>query len=392
MTSPFFVDPLNDQGGNLAGLGNMVGEAAKRKTEMAKAQQSQQEVMDAFDSGDPRRMAEVSMKFPEVSENFNDGLQLGEERQKEAATGFQRTLMLMDPTDQQGIEQAFAQRVKDINDAGGNPENTIASYNAYVEDPEAFLAENEMVFAGRAPEEYKVFTESLEPGESKNVQRSVEIPGQGFTLVHEDGTLGWQPYDATTAAAYAASQEEAVKQARTVAEETTAAEGVVRARQAMEDSVNTGAFKARESLPRITRMAQLADIAQTGFGAETITKAKLLFGWDVADEEEFMALANAEILSAANNLSGALSERENEYLEAVGPGIGKSQEGNARIIRNLAVLANNAIERQGAWRAHRESDLPTSEFAFIGNDFEGTILPVDKSEMTTQELLDSLNN
>jgi len=390
MPSPFFVDPMNNQGANLAGIGNIIGAGAEKRKAMEQQQIAENEVMEAFNSQDPNQIAAVSMKYPEVSENFNSGLQLGDEMQQEAATDFQRTLMLL-PEEQR--LQAFDDRIAEITARGGDPANTLAAKEDYMADAEGFMLENEMVFAAREGDQYEIFKKSL-AGETPtgNVQRSVEIPGKGFNLVYEDGSVIWKPYEADQAAAYAASQEEAVEQARTVAEETAAAEGVVRSRQAMEDTVNTGAFKARENMPRITRMMQLAEVADTGAFGDLQTAVKRIFDLDVADEEEFMALANQEILAAADSLSGALSERENEYLEAVGPSIGKSREGNMRIIRNLAVIANNAIQRQNAWKEHRAKDLPTSEFQYIGNDFNGTVLPVNRADLTTEELLKSLTD
>ena len=51
MPSPFFVDAQNDYGQPLAGLGNMIGEAAKQKKALALQQQQKDNLMLAMQSG-----------------------------------------------------------------------------------------------------------------------------------------------------------------------------------------------------------------------------------------------------------------------------------------------------------------------------------------------------
>ena len=153
------------------------------------------------------------------------------------------------------------------------------------------------------------------------------------------------------------------------------------ARQALVNTVNNGALAARESMPRIRRLEELADIANTGFAGDWRVRANRALGRDVAKEEEFMALSNQEILAAADSLKGALSDRENEYLEAVGPGIGKSPEGNARIINNIAVIAQNAIDRQAYLKQWNEDGKDPSEFYFMGKPFNDTAETIEEGTL-----------
>lgn len=220
---------------------------------------------------------------------------------------------------------------------------------------------------------------------SKNVQRSVEVPGQGFNKVYEDGSTEFSPYSVEQATAYAKSQEMEIEHAENQINAETASRMQAEARQALRNTVNEGALAAREAMPRLDRMLELADIASTGTFGEIRTDVARIFGRAVEDEEEFMALANQEILAAASALKGALSDRENAYLEAVGPGIGKSREGNKRIISNIMTIANNAIARQRALRDFRGDP---SEFYFEGQAFndtsesieDGTIIENDAGE------------
>lgn len=197
----------------------------------------------------------------------------------------------------------------------------------------------------------------------ENVQRSIEVPGKGINLIYEDGTIDFKPYSVEAIQAYQKSLERDVLQAGAEAEAKAASTRLVKSRADLRDKINIAAFRAEEQKPRLDKLLELSKVAQTGTFGEKKVAFKRLFGVDVADEEVFMAESNRVILDAADALKGALSDRENEYLEAVGPGIGKSMEGNIRIIQNIISMNNNAIARKNAFREFKGTP---SEFSFVG--------------------------
>lgn len=206
--------------------------------------------------------------------------------------------------------------------------------------------------------------------EGDPVQRSVEVPGEGTKLVRKSGKIEFKPASLEGRQAYIRSQEQAIEQATDKAGKVEAVKLQAKAKQSLKNEINTAAFAAREQLPRINNLEKLSAIAETGTLARKQMEMKRAFGVDVSTEEEFMAESNRVILDAASALKGALSDRENEYLEAVGPGIGKSQEGNLKIIRNLKIITENAIARQNALK---NFDGDPVDFNFQGKSFDSTI-------------------
>ena len=72
---------------------------------------------------------------------------------------------------------------------------------------------------------------------------------------------------------------------------------------------------------------------KTGFGRETIMKARRVLGKDVANEEQFGSLVGNEAMKNIALTKGAISDREMEYFKTVlSPNMGKTTEGNKRII------------------------------------------------------------
>ena len=78
MPSPFFVDAQNDYGQPLAGLGNMIGEAAKQKKALALQQQQKDNLMKAMQSGNTDMIMRASMDAPELAEEIRAGYEFAE--------------------------------------------------------------------------------------------------------------------------------------------------------------------------------------------------------------------------------------------------------------------------------------------------------------------------
>lgn len=72
---------------------------------------------------------------------------------------------------------------------------------------------------------------------------------------------------------------------------------------------------------------------KTGFGRETIMKARRVLGRDVANEEQFGSLVGNEAMKNIALTKGAISDREMEYFKTVlSPNMGKTTEGNKKIL------------------------------------------------------------
>ena len=386
----FYIEPAGKISQGLSGLGsilNQVGE--KRQARELQEQQIQQLNMgkefaiQAMRSGDPAKMREVAVNYPEYMTQVMDAAEAQTGIDAQTNIDFTRQMLSSPPEE---VVQLYQDRIQGLRDRGRDSSDSERSMQEYVMNPEQKILESRMAYAGMDPEGSELLESTEVFGRPlKNVQRSVPVPGEGFNLMYEDGTSEFRPYSVEQAQAWDDSQAAALTQAERMAGASATGAAEATARQALVNTVNGGALAARESMPRIRRLEELADIANTGFAGDWRVRANRALGRDVAEEEEFMALSNQEILAAADSLKGALSDRENEYLEAVGPGIGKSREGNARIINNIAVIAQNAIDRQAYLKQWNEDGKDPSEFYFEGKPFNDTAETIEEGTLIEYE-------
>tara|TARA_R110000803_G_scaffold166755_1_gene230008 strand:- start:1516 stop:2766 length:1251 start_codon:yes stop_codon:yes gene_type:complete len=158
---------MNDQGANLAGIGNLVGAAAEKKKALQMQRNSETEIVEAFNSGDPTQIASVSMRNPKLAEDYAKGLGIGDDIAMQQATDTMRTV-LVDP---ENAEAIYETRIAELTAEGRDPSNTVAALEDYREDKEGHLQEVAMTFAGMAPEEYSAFNEMQAEAPTELVQR-----------------------------------------------------------------------------------------------------------------------------------------------------------------------------------------------------------------------------
>ena len=344
----------------LADVGQMLGAGERRRTEA--------DLAGSAYMGDQRAMQQLMRTNPQL------GIQIQNKKRQEK---------------QQKLQQQTAKR--DIYTENRELMDGIFKEAAKIEDFEQAKAyiqrrfdENEPILgdmgdsAAFTPEVHTQIKAVYGEGDEEDpVQRSVDIPGEGTKIIRKSGEVEFKPASVEGRQAFIRSQETEVKQAATKAEKVEAAKLSSKAKQELKNEVNKAAFAAREQMPRIENLEELASIADTGTFGELRTSFKRAFGVDIANEEEFMAESNRVILDAAASLKGALSDRENEYLEAVGPGIGKSREGNLRIIKNLKIITQNSIDRQKALKEFKGDPV---DFNFQGKSFSAVTVTEPTSE------------
>jgi hypothetical protein len=108
--------------------------------------------------------------------------------------------------------------------------------------------------------------------------------------------------------------------------------------------------KAQDSaqkLPTLQAALNLlnSDAVKTGTFANYVVDAKRFFEQDVANEEQFNSLVGNLAMEAIDLTKGAISDKEMKYFtEVLAPNIGKSKEGNKKIIEFKIEAAKRDIE------------------------------------------------
>lgn len=168
--NPFYVDPGNDLSQGLSGLSNTFAnireenrraallqeEREARARAQARFEEASTAAQQAFETGDPSQIAQVSLQYPEVAEALKVSAGLQTDLQNQAALGFTRALALAAPEDRPAL---YERRIKEIRDRGGDPSHTEQSYQDYLANPEAETRAVISYWAGIDPKGYQAFAD-----------------------------------------------------------------------------------------------------------------------------------------------------------------------------------------------------------------------------------------
>lgn len=153
MTNPFYTgqpQALQALGGVFNTIAQQNAEEEAQQQQQAQQTQMQQELTEAFKSGDPNAIAEMSFKYPQMAKLMDNQLKFKSEATKQnALDSLRRVNSGEDP------EKVFHERISKVVDEGGDPSHTIAELEAYRKDPDGWLKQSERAFAMMDPEGFK---------------------------------------------------------------------------------------------------------------------------------------------------------------------------------------------------------------------------------------------
>ena len=175
MASPadFYVQPGNDLSQSLSGLSGTLGQMREEKARQAERQrlidaeaEKEKRIQERFtaaktaaqaalQSGDPGKMAEVTLEFPEIGQGLSQAFGIVDDEKKRKASGFARELV----TNPQQADQIYRSRIEEIQARGGNPADTIRSYEAFKQNPEGELKNLQFMWAAMDKDSYGAFSD-----------------------------------------------------------------------------------------------------------------------------------------------------------------------------------------------------------------------------------------
>ena len=170
-----------------------------------------------------------------------------------------------------------------------------------------------------------------------------------------------------------------------IQKEVTGAQKEAESQEArIQDIIDKG-YSAAETTPILRRSLELMKGIKTGGFAGVKLKAKQYFGVQGADEAELSTnLARAAIAKLRQNLGAQFTERENKMLQRIEAGIGKSTQGNIRILEQSLTVANNSAKR-AIRRARARGDKETvDEIEALMN--ESLAPPAETPPAETQQI------
>ena len=429
----FYVHPGGDFGPGLMGLAESLGQAGEireKREEKEKVEAMKKGALEAYQSGDPKKMREFMIQNPEMAKSFDQALNAtipgdSAKAYKEAlfsvSTDFTQAPQILENLRSQfakdGIdpqEQAKLDNFQDI--LAKNPDEA----QKQVESEFAMLADDEMwkryqdIKKGRGPgketttklKEYNFAKGQGYKGSylefQKETDRATKQQKTGAFLVRNekgDIEIAAGSYDPSTGklkttTAPLAGYDVVSKLGETGAEETTRKIGqrrgetqVAGEEKRASELIDRGLLAA-ESTAVVRRAIELLETVKTG-GIDSIRfAAKRFFGVEGADEGELSNSLGKAVLSQLRETFGAqFTESEGKRLERIEAGFSKSPENNKRLLAQVLRIANRTAARARKV-AKKRGDVDTVQDIDDLLSFELTVEEKEKpaSEMTTEEL------
>lgn len=169
----------NAQRANAMGqLGSDIGGAIQANRQQKAQQQAQQEISQAFQSNDPNKIAQVSIKYPQMSKSIRDSLKFKDEVTEKnfLDTNFK---ILSDPAN---TEKYLTERAQFIESTGGDNRETLARLEMYKQNPDQFLKTTEGITAATSPDRYTSYKSTKPQEMTPYQQQQVDIAKQELAL------------------------------------------------------------------------------------------------------------------------------------------------------------------------------------------------------------------
>jgi len=403
--NPFAIDvstPAVQQG--LQGLGQVFGQIGqqRREDEVKAASQkrfesAQRDIMAAYQSGDPNKMAEVSIKYPEFQKVTEQAFGYANEQTKATSRSVYSQLL----SNPDNAEQILINGIAQVEEQGGNPAYLRRGLEAVRQNPEA--GAQAAIFEGSAlfPDVHKAYTNQQKAqadlaGKPASVQSSDILPDGTTIQVLKDGsTRVTGPEGRTLKGKDAAA---AVKAARKFGTEVSVEGARGRAQAGVDPSAEKDARKAaisvgketfksikpiRKSISNIDKAISAIDQgANTGVIASrlpSITAASIeldnlrgQLGLDVVGETTFGALSEGELQLALDvALPETLDEAElKDFLI-------RKRDAQKKVLKEMESAARFLSSGKGTISAYiekLEAEKPAPQVNRIRFDAQGNII------------------
>ena len=156
--NPFYVEPTVGASAakGLAGIGDILEKRRTEEKALAQKQAGQSAVLEALNSGDPAKMREAVVQYPEMQAQLEAGFGYTNEATKPIAQGAYARV-LSDPAN---AARHLEEGIAEVQRLGGKPTNMMRDLQAFQQDPEAAFKQVELGVAATAPEIHKAYMDS----------------------------------------------------------------------------------------------------------------------------------------------------------------------------------------------------------------------------------------
>lgn len=131
MARPNYIGPTPVSGAMLAGIGQLGSDYREKN----KKEVMDKEILEAAQSNNPEKMAEVSIKYPEMGKQIKEAFGiLNPDTEKAATSAYQQAYVNPD-----NAEKYLEQGIAEVKGKGGTPTNMMRDLDLYRQNPEAAI-------------------------------------------------------------------------------------------------------------------------------------------------------------------------------------------------------------------------------------------------------------
>jgi hypothetical protein len=371
--NPFYVDPMADYSRGLAGLTQSVKQVGEKKRadeikekSEARYNSAKNAFQEAAKSGDPEKIADVTLEYPELSKAFLVSQGIRDKGRADEASSFMTTILTASEEDRPAL---YKERIQSLKKAGKPTEQSAESYMRYSSNPQTEINRMELVLASTDGKAHKALVEQRRAasGELTGASTKAFAPVTIVNPETKEKRLVTPTFNPKTnkAELSAFDMPEGFQISKETAAEERAAEVVQTGKK---ETVKVGAksiaqrnqgyidsgVEAADSMSGIGDAIALLDLVKTGGYEAAALRAKQTLGIESADEGELANALGLAVLSQLKPIFGsAFTSEEGARLERLSAGFGKSPEANKRILKKQLKIAERSARR--AIKAAQES-------------------------------------
>ncbi|MBL4288376.1 phage DNA ejection protein [Vibrio fluvialis] len=324
--------------GQFGGLaGQAIDQRRAKSQAVTKQEQMQSEINSALQSGDPNQIAQVSIKYPKMSQAIRSGFEFkNDATEKNFVDTTSRIL-----SDPENTEKYLNQRIDYLKSIGADPSDTVGRLQMYKDNPANFLKTTEGVFAASYPERYRSYMSTQiqqQAPQYSNVQFDQE--GRPFGLNKKTGQF--EPIQG----GFVRGEQKPQTVVNVGGNQSKFDEEIGKLNAKAYTDIQQQQKQVRAEENKVDRLIKLNEKAFSGPGANAKLAVGALaknLGIDISgmpESEAFRAVSNELVLDKSQQMSGALSEGDMAFLQNTVPNLSNTREGRKQVFDYNKALLN----------------------------------------------------
>lgn len=351
-------------GGIAANAIDNFGQGLNQMRERQSQEQMVQQQKDAlnqaaqlYSTGTPDEIAQFSIQNPQAGELLSRQLAFKSDATRQNMMDSMQQILL-DPSQ---TESVLTNRIKMIQEQGGDPSQTMSELEQFRTNPEGYEQKVERAYAMMDPQGYGAYRSSMPQQQAPNYS-NVQFDEAGNPYGLNKTTGKYEPIKGGFQRAKPTPQTVVNMGAQGLTEEQKA---LAKQRVNRYGKITDDADSASQEIDSINQIRAI-DL-DTGFGTEVkSTAAKVinalggngesLLNVDISDVEKFNAVAEKQVLNVMSSQKGPQTDQDAARIKKTVAGTENTKEANAFILDSMEAIANRKIEQQAFWDSYLESN------------------------------------